>query len=297
MLTNIGTLQLKNPVLTASGTFGYGLEYQNYFDISCLGGICTKGLSLFPKKGNPPPRICEAPSGMLNAIGLENIGVDEFCKDKLPKLNNIKATIIVNAYATSINDFVEIAKKLNSYDIAAIEINISCPNVDKGGLAFGIDANAAAEITSAVKVVSKHPIWIKLSPEAGDITKIALACQEAGADALCAINTIRGLAIDINTRKFKLANKTGGLSGAAIKPIALRMVWEIAKVVKIPIIGIGGICNADDAIEFILAGASAIQVGSISFQNPVAAKCIVDGIRNYCKKNNTHIKDLIGKAA
>jgi len=293
----IGTLELKNPVLTASGTFGYGLEFEPYFDVASLGGICTKGLSLLPRPGNPPPRVCETASGMLNAIGLANVGVEAFCTEKLPGLRSRGVTVIANLFATSIEDFVALARRLEGEQgIAAIEVNISCPNVDKGGLEFGVEPAAAAAVTAAVKQATSRPVWVKLSPEAGRIANVARACEEAGADALSAINTIRGLAIDPETWQPRLHNRTGGLSGPAIKPIALRMVWEVVRAVKIPVIGIGGIANASDAIEFLLVGASAVQIGSASFRDPCTARNILDGMMRYGERRGLDLRDIIGKA-
>lgn len=294
---NIGDLTLKNPVIAASGTFGYGLEYGSFFDVSELGGICSKGLSLAPRAGNPPPRIRETSAGMLNAIGLANIGVEAFCKDKLPALREIGATVIPNLFATSIEDFVTLAKRLDrEQGIAAVEVNISCPNVTKGGLEFGVDPAAAAAVTRAVRDATKHPVWVKLSPEAGRVADVARACEEAGADALSAINTIRGLSIDVETWLPHLANRTGGLSGPAIKPIAVRMVWEVCQAVRIPVIGVGGIATAADAIEFMLAGAAAVQVGSASFRDPMATINVVRGISAYCERKGLHARELTGKA-
>jgi len=294
---NIGDLTLKNPVIAASGTFGYGLEYGSFFDVSELGGICSKGLSLAPRAGNPPPRIRETSAGMLNAIGLANIGVEAFCEDKLPKLRELGATVIPNIFATSIEDFVTLAKRLDrEQGIAAVEVNISCPNVTKGGLEFGIDPAAAAAVTRAVRDATKHPVWVKLSPEAGRVADVARACEEAGADALSAINTIRGLSIDVETWLPHLANRTGGLSGPAIKPIAVRMVWEVCQAVRIPVIGVGGISTAADAIEFMLAGATAVQVGSASFRDPMATINVAKGISAYCERKGLHARELTGKA-
>ena len=293
----LGTLTLKNPVLAASGTFGYGLEFENFFDISELGGICSKGLSLQPRAGNPPPRIRETSAGMLNAIGLANVGVEAFCTDKLPRLREVGATVVPNIFATSVDDFVTLAKRLDRESgIAAIEVNISCPNVTKGGLEFGIDPVAAATVTRAVRDATKLPVWVKLSPEAGRVTDVAKACEEAGADALSAINTIRGLSIDVETWRPHLANRTGGLSGPAIKPIAVRMVWEVSRAVRIPVIGVGGITTAADAIEFMLAGASAVQVGSASFRDPLATINVAKGIKEYCERKGMHAHELTGKA-
>lgn len=296
LAVDAGGLTLKNPVLTASGTFGYGLEYDDFFDVAALGGICTKGLSLEVRPGNAPDRICETAAGMLNAIGLANVGVDAFIKDKLPVLRRRGVTVVANIFATTFEDFAELARRLDAEDgVAAVELNVSCPNVDKGGLLFGCDPVAAAHVTAAVRKVTKLPVWVKMSPEAGDLKGVGLACQEEGADALTAINTIRGLSVDARTWKARLANKTGGLSGPALKPIALRMVWELSRAVKIPVIGIGGIATAEDAVEFMLAGASAVQVGTASFADPMAAKKVLDGLAAYCAERGIAARDLIGK--
>ena len=296
LAVEIGALTLKNPVLTASGTFGYGLEYDDFFDVAELGGICTKGLSLEVRPGNPPDRICETAAGMLNAIGLANVGVEAFCRDKLPILRRRGVTVIANIFATTVEDFVALARRVDAEEgVAAIELNVSCPNVDKGGLEFGCDPAAAARVTAAVRAVTKLSLWVKMSPEAGDLRGVGLACQEAGADALTAINTIRGLAIDTRTWKARLANRTGGLSGPALKPLALRMVWDLARSVKIPIIGIGGIATGEDAIEFLLAGASAVQVGTASFADPLASKKVLAEVESYCAERSLTARDLIGK--
>ncbi len=298
MTVNIGSLRLKNPVLTASGTFGYGLEYADFFDVAELGGICSKGLSLAPRPGNKPDRIAETAAGMLNAIGLANVGVEAFCTEKLPLLRPLGVTVIANIFATTIPDFVALAERLDREEgVAALELNVSCPNVDKGGLEFGVDAAAAARVTEAVRKATKLPVWVKMSPEAGDLRGVGIACQEAGADALTAINTIRGLAIDVRTWKPKITNRTGGLSGPALKPIALRMVWELSRAVKIPVIGIGGISTAEDAVEMMLAGATAVQVGTVSFVDPLAAKKVKDGLAAYCGERGIACRDLIGKMA
>jgi dihydroorotate dehydrogenase (NAD+) catalytic subunit len=295
LAVDVGSLRLKNPILTASGTFGYALEYYPFFDPAELGGICTKGLSLEPRPGNAPDRICETAAGMLNAIGLANVGVEAFCTDKLPALREGGVTVVANIFATTIEDFVKLAERLEKETgVAAIELNVSCPNVDKGGLEFGCDPIAAARVTAAVRAVTKLPLWVKMSPEAGELKKVGLACEEAGADALTAINTIRGLSIDPKTGKARLANKTGGLSGPALKPIALRMVWELARTVKIPIIGIGGIATTDDAVEFLYAGATAVQVGTASFADPLASKKVKDGLAVFCEANQKSPRDLIG---
>jgi dihydroorotate dehydrogenase (NAD+) catalytic subunit len=296
MTIAIGSLTLKNPVLTASGTFGYGLEYDDFFNVADLGGICTKGLSLLPRAGNPPERICETAAGMLNAIGLANVGVEAFCTQKLPTLRQRGVTVVANIFATSADDFVTLARRLDAEEgIAAIELNVSCPNVDKGGLEFGCDPRAAARVTAAVRAVTKLPVWVKMSPEAGDIKAVGVACQESGADALTAINTIRGLSIDLSTWRPKLANRTGGLSGPALKPIALRIVWELSRAVSIPIIGIGGIATAGDALEFLLAGASAVQVGTANFADPLASKKVLDDLTRYCAERGLAARDLVGR--
>jgi dihydroorotate dehydrogenase (NAD+) catalytic subunit len=280
---DVGGLTLKNPVLTASGTFGYGLEYDAHFDVAELGGICSKGLSLEPRHGNPPARIWETSAGMLNAIGLANVGVEAFCADKLPTLRERGVTVIPNIFATTIEDFVALAKRLGREPgVAALELNVSCPNVAHGGLEFGVDPAACAAVTRAVREVTELPVWVKMSPEAGDLAAVARACQEAGADALTAINTIRGLAIDIQSWRPRITNRTGGLSGPALKPIALRMVWEISRAVDIPVIGIGGVATWQDAVEYLLAGAAAVQVGTASFADPMAAKKVLDGLAAYC---------------
>lgn len=294
----VGSLRLANPVLTASGTFGYALEYDDFFDVAELGGICTKGLSLLPRAGNRPDRIAETAAGMLNAIGLANVGVEAFCAEKLPKLRERCVTVIANIFATTIPDFVALAERLDREEgVAALELNVSCPNVDKGGLEFGVDPAAAGRVTEAVRKATKLPVWVKMSPEAGDLRAVGIACQDAGADALTAINTIRGLSIDVRTWRPRIANRTGGLSGPALKPIALRMVWELSRAVKIPVIGIGGVATAEDAIEFMLAGATAIQVGTASFVDPLASKKVLDGLAAYCAERGIAARDLIGKMA
>ena len=293
----IGSLELKNPVLTASGCFGYGLEFDDFFDVATLGGICTKGLSLKPRDGNAPHRICETPAGMLNAIGLANIGVEAFCRDKLPTLRRRGVTVVANIFASSVEDFVALAERLDSETgIAAVELNISCPNVTHGGIEFGRDAKMAAQVTAAVRAATKIPVWVKMSPEAGDLVGVARACEDAGADAITAINTIRGMVIDVGTMRPKLANATGGLSGPALRPIAVRMVWELAGALKIPVVGIGGITDTRDALEFLLAGASAVQVGTASFRDPSSAHTIMLGIRDFCEERGCDVTDLIGKA-
>ncbi len=293
----IGPLTLSNPVLTASGCFGYGLEYDDFFDIAELGGICTKGLSLQPRHGNPPERICETPAGMLNAIGLANIGVEAFCTDKLPTLRQRGVTVVANIFASTVEDFVAIASRLEREEgVHAIELNVSCPNVAHGGIEFGRDARMAAQVTAAVRAVTKRSLWVKMSPEAGDLAGVARACEDAGADALSAINTVRGMCIDVEKRRPKLANRTGGLSGPALRPIAVRIVWELSSVVKIPVVGIGGISTTRDALEFLMAGATAVQVGTASFQDPRASQRIKDGIASYCAEQGLSVQELIGLA-
>jgi dihydroorotate dehydrogenase (NAD+) catalytic subunit len=293
----VGGVALKNPILTASGCFGYGLEYDDFFDVAELGGICTKGLSLKPRHGNPPERICETPAGMLNAIGLANVGVEAFCRDKLPILRERQVGVVANIFASSVADFVAIAERLERESgILAVELNVSCPNVTEGGIEFGKDARLSAEVTRAVRAATRLPLWVKMSPEAGDIAAVARACEQAGADAITAINTIRGMSIDVEQRKLRLHNRTGGFSGPALRPIALRVVWEIAGAVSIPVIAIGGIATTRDAIEFMLAGATAVQVGTANFVDPCASKRILDGLRAYCEKHAVSAASLVGAA-
>jgi dihydroorotate dehydrogenase (NAD+) catalytic subunit len=294
--TTIGGLRLNNPIITASGTFGYAKEYENLVDLNCLGAIIVKGLSLMPARGNPPPRIVETACGMLNAIGLENVGLEAFIKEKLPFLQKLKSPVMANIYGTSIEGYAELAERLNDLEgLAGIEVNISCPNVKAGGIAFGSDVDMAHKVIEEVRRRYRRFLMVKLSPNVTDIASIAKGVEEAGADAISLINTITGMAIDIKTRRPKLANITGGLSGPAIKPVALRMVWQAAKAVKIPIVGIGGIMTAEDAIEFIIAGASAVQVGTVNFVNPRASMEIIDGIAAYLRENRiVAFRDLIG---
>ena len=296
LAVEIGSLKLKNPVMTASGTFGYGEEYSEFLDLNMLGAVVVKGISLKPMEGNPPPRICETPCGMLNAIGLQNIGLKRFLKEKLPYLRQFDTKIIVNILGNTIQEYVRLSKELDDAGVDAIELNVSCPNVKKGGIIFGTDKRALSRLVSKVKQSAGKSLLItKLSPNVSDITEFAIAAEESGSDALSLINTLRGMAIDIETRRPKLANITGGLSGPAIKPVALRMVWEASQSVRIPVIGIGGIINAQDAIEFMLAGATAIQVGTGNFINPMATIEIIHGIRSYSEgKNIDNIRDIIG---
>jgi dihydroorotate dehydrogenase (NAD+) catalytic subunit len=293
---NIGGLELKNPVMTASGTFGYAREFDHLIDLSRLGGIIVKGLSVEPAPGNPPPRIVETPCGMLNAIGLENVGIDAFVSYKLPFLKKLATPVLVNIYGRTIDEYVHLAERCSQLDgIEGIEVNISCPNVKAGGVAFGVDAAMAAAVVKAVKGRTAKTVLVKLSPNVTDITEIARAVESAGADAVSLINTLTGMAIDIDSRKPKLANITGGLSGPAIKPVALRMVWQVAQVVQIPVVGIGGIMTAADALEFFIAGASAIQLGTANFINPQISMEVIDGIETYLRENHiASIGDLIG---
>jgi dihydroorotate dehydrogenase (NAD+) catalytic subunit len=296
MGVEIGGVTLKNPVMTASGTFGYGEEYADYLDLNRLGALVVKGLSLNPREGNPPPRIIETASGMLNAVGLQNVGVEKFIDRKLPYLRRIDSAVIANIFGESVEDYVKVAEILsNAEGVDALEVNISCPNVRKGGIAFGSDPVLAGEVTRAVKGVSRLPVIVKLTPNVTDITEIARSVEAAGADAVSLINTLTGMSIDIERRVPHLEHITGGLSGPAIKPVALRMVWETVKAVSIPVIGVGGITNAFDAIEFLIAGAQAVQIGTANFLNPSVAADIVDGIERFLSDNNLDdIHDLIG---
>lgn len=280
----IGSLHLDNPVMTASGTFGYGREFASLVDLDRLGAIIVKGISLLPRPGNPPPRIIETSCGMLNAIGLENVGVERFITEKLPYLQKFSTPVIVNILGDSLDDYANLAARLNDVDgVAAIEVNISCPNVKKGGVAFGTDPAMAAAVTTAVKKASTLPVIVKLSPNVTDIALIARAVEDGGADGISLINTLMGMAIDIQSKRPKLANTIGGLSGPAIKPVALRMVWQTAQAVKVPIIGIGGIGTAEDALEFLIAGATAVQVGTANFYQPDAATKIIAGLDQYVR--------------
>jgi dihydroorotate dehydrogenase (NAD+) catalytic subunit len=293
----LGPLTLKNPVLTASGCFGYGVEFDDFFDVAELGGICTKGLSLAPRPGNPPDRVCETPAGMLNAIGLANIGVEAFCRDKLPTLRARGVTVIANIFATSLDDFVALAQRLDGEaGIAALELNVSCPNVTHGGIEFGRDPKMAAQVTARVRAATKLPVWVKMSPEAGDLIGVARACEAEGADAITAINTIRGMVIDVEKMQPKLKNRTGGLSGPALRPVAVRMVYDLVGALSIPVVGIGGISCARDALEFLLAGAKAVQIGTANFTDPAAAKRIADGIAAFTEQRQLSVEELIGKA-
>jgi dihydroorotate dehydrogenase (NAD+) catalytic subunit len=296
LTVHIAGLRMKNPVMTASGTFGYGREFQPFFDLQRLGALVTKGISLKPLAGNPPPRICETASGMLNAIGLENVGVEAFIRDKLPFLSGLKIPVIVNILGHSLKEYPEVARHLEGLSgIAALEINISCPNVVRGGLAFGADPRLAAKVVSRVRQATTLPLIAKLTPQVTDIALIARAVEEAGSDALSLINTLPAMAVDIRTRKSRLGRISGGLSGPAIKPVALRLVYLAAQAVKIPVIGLGGIRTAEDALEFLMVGARAVQVGTANFIRPAAGLEIIEGIRRFLTDQGIpKIDDLIG---
>lgn len=279
---DIAGIHLKNPVMPASGTFGYGEEYAPYLDVEKIGAIVTKGLSLKPKAGNPTPRIAETISGMLNAIGLQNVGVDDFVKFKLPFLREVNTPVIANFFGNTLTEYGEVAKRLSDIpEIAGVELNISCPNVKKGGIVFGTDPKAAAEVVTLVRENLSKPLIVKLTPNVTDITVIARAVEEAGADAISCINTLTGMAVDVKTRKPRLANRTGGLSGPAIRPVALRMVHQVVQAVKVPVIGVGGIVRPMDAIEFLIVGARAVQVGTANFVDPQAMITIIEGIEEF----------------
>lgn len=289
-------LAIKNPVMTASGTFGYGLEYGDFIDLNRLGGVLVKGTTLHPRQGNPYPRMAETPSGMLNAVGLQNKGVDYFCEHIYPTISVYDTAMIVNVSGSQVEDYIETAERINALEgIPAIELNISCPNVKEGGMAFGVTCAGAASVVRAVRAVYDKTLIVKLSPNVTDITEIARAVEAEGADSISMINTLLGMAIDAEKRRPVLSTITGGLSGPAVKPIALRMVWQTAQAVKVPIIGMGGIASATDAIEFLLAGASAVEVGTYNFVDPSVTTQIVDGIEDYMHRHGfTDIQDLIG---
>lgn len=294
--TTIAGVTFKNPVMTASGTFGSGMEYSEFVDLNSLGAVVTKGVANVPWEGNPTPRVAEVYGGMLNAIGLQNPGIDVFMERDIPFLKQYDTKIIVNVCGKSVEDYVEVVERLGEEEaVSMLEINVSCPNVKEGAIAFGQKADALFHITEEIKKHAKQPIIMKLSPNVTDITEMARAAEAAGADALSLINTITGMKIDIHKRKFALANKTGGMSGPAIKPVAVRMVYQTAQAVKIPIIGMGGIANAEDAVEFLLAGASAVSIGAMNFVNPYTTVEVVKGIEDYMKKYNVeNLSDLIG---
>ena len=293
---NIGALRLSNPILAASGTFGYGVEFAHLVDLNRLGGIVVKGLSLEPIAGAPAPRLCETPSGMMNAVGLQNIGVRAFMTEKLPALRQYRTAIVANVFGYSIDEYVGVIRVLEEAEgLAAYELNISCPNTAHGGLQFGSDPLTVAEVVSAARQASRRPLWIKLSPNVTDIRAIARAAESAGADALTVANTYQAMSIDVTTRKSRLGRISGGLSGPAIMPITLRLVYEAKRAVKIPVIGLGGIEKGEDALEYIIAGASAVQIGTASFSHPTACLDILKHVEKWCVNNNIHgINSLIG---
>ncbi|MBM6881649.1 dihydroorotate dehydrogenase [Bacteroides caecigallinarum] len=293
---NIGKLNMANPVMTASGTFGYGLEFEDFVDLEKIGGIIVKGTTLHHREGNPYPRMAETPMGMLNAVGLQNKGVHYFVDNIYPKIKDIKTNMIVNVSGSQIEDYAETARIINELEnIPAIELNISCPNVKQGGMAFGVTAKGASEVVKAVRDVYKKTLIVKLSPNVTDITEIARAAEDAGADSVSLINTLLGMAINAEKRKPVLSTITGGMSGAAVKPIALRMVWQVAKAVKIPVIGLGGIMNWRDAVEFMLAGATAIQIGTANFIDPAITVKVAEGINDYLERHGySSVKEIIG---
>lgn len=293
----LGKLHLKNPVMTASGTFGYGTEYLDFVDMSRIGGIIVKGTTLRERQGNPYPRMAETPSGMLNAVGLQNKGIDYFIDHIYPTVKDFDTSIFVNVSGSTIEDYIITAEKLNDLpNVPGIELNISCPNVKEGGMAFGTSCLSAAQVVKAVRMVYKNELMVKLSPNVTDIAEIALAVESEGADSISLINTILGMAINAEQRKPVLSTITGGLSGPAVKPIALRMVWQVAQAVKVPVVGMGGIMNATDAIEFLLAGATAIQIGTANFIDPTVTMSVLDGIDEYLQRHNYNdVNDIIGK--
>ena len=295
LAVKLGNLHLKNPVMGASGTFGFGREYEDFLDVNEIGAIVTKGVTPQPRAGNPGVRIAETPAGMLNCIGLENPGVDAFISDILPKIKDYDTAVIVNISASSVEEYGEMAHKLDIDGVDAVEVNISCPNVKEGGIVFGTKPEAAAAVTRAVKTHTSKTVIVKLSPNVTDVVEMAKAVENAGADVISMINTITGMAIDINTRKPILGNITGGLSGPAVKPIALRMIWQVSKAVNIPILGMGGICTGEDAVEFLLAGATAVAVGAYNFIDPSALKDVTDGLARYMQKHQIEdVNELIG---
>lgn len=293
---NLAGIKMKNPVMVASGTFGYGEEYSDFIDLRELGAIVTKSITLRPRVGNRPPRIAETPSGILNAIGLQNVGLEKFISDKMPFLRESNTQIIVSISGEDVSEYVEIAQRLNEVpDVSAIELNISCPNVSKGGMLFASDRHTTYDLVSAVRCATKLPIIVKLSPNVTSIVDIAISAEQAGADVISLVNTLLGMAIDVNTRRPKLGNIIGGLSGPAIRPVAIRMVWQVFNKVKIPIIGIGGIMTAGDALEFIIAGAKAVSIGTANFVNPLSALEVITGIREYLQQKSIFdVNDLVG---
>ncbi len=293
---NLAGISLRNPIMTASGTFGYGEEFAGYMDLEKIGAIVTKGLSLRPRAGNPMPRIVETAGGMLNAIGLQNVGIDAFIENKTPFFRSISTPVIVNFFGNSVEEYAKLAARLDAVpEVSGVEINISCPNVKHGGIVFGTDPKAAFSVVRAVRGATGKPVIAKLSPNVTDIVEMALACAEAGADSLSLINTITGMAIDLQKRRPRISNVTGGLSGPAVKPVALRMVWQVYQAVKLPIIGIGGIVTATDALEFMVAGATAVQVGTANFMTPDASQRIAEDMERYLKENGVRdVKEMIG---
>jgi dihydroorotate dehydrogenase (NAD+) catalytic subunit len=296
--TRLGPLELKNPIVPASGTFGYGLEFTDFVDLSKLGAFCTKGLSLHPHAGNPPPRICETPAGMLNAIGLQNVGVKVFVEEKLPRLRELGATVIANVWGDAEEDYVAVVGALEGVaDVAAVELNISCPNVEKGGMLFGNSPSATASLVSRVRATTRRTLVVKLSPNAPDLVESARAARDAGADVLSLVNTFVGMAIDPVTARPRLSFGTGGLSGPAIKPLALRMVFQVARALPgVPLMGIGGISDLSDVLEFLAAGASAVQIGTANFRDPGVCGRLVDELDAHCSNKNTSVAELVGRA-
>ena len=294
----LGPLQLKNPIVTASGTFGYGLEFTDFVELSKLGGICTKGLSLDPHAGNEPPRICETPAGMLNAIGLQNVGIAVFLREKLPRLRELRATVIANVWGDVEEDYVTVVRALDEAEgLAGVELNISCPNVEKGGMLFGNSPQATASLVSRVRKATRRPLLVKLSPNAPDIVQSARAAHESGADVLSLVNTFVGMAIDPETARPRLSFGTGGLSGPAIKPLAIRMVFQVARALPgVPIMGIGGISELSDVLEFLAAGAAAVQIGTANFKDPGVSGRLVDELAAYCEERRTAVTALVGRA-
>jgi dihydroorotate dehydrogenase (NAD+) catalytic subunit len=293
---DLAGIEMKNPVMVASGTFGYGEEYSQFLDLRELGAIVVKSISLLPRAGNQPPRIAETPAGMLNAIGLQNVGLERFTADKMPFLRDLGIPIIVSIAGEDLSEYVKLAENLSDVEgVAGLEVNISCPNVSKGGMSFGADPSVTSGLVQAIRAATELPLIVKLTPNVTDIAEIATAAAESGADALSLINTLLGMAIDIHTRQPKLANITGGLSGPAIRPVAVRMVWQAARVVDLPIIGMGGIMTAEDALEFLIAGARAVSVGTANFVNPLAALEIISGIEDFMVRNEIRdVNDLVG---
>jgi dihydroorotate dehydrogenase (NAD+) catalytic subunit len=296
LAVNLGGIRMCNPVIAASGTFGYGEEYAAHAPLSQLGAFITKGISLQPQAGNPPPRIVETPGGMLNAIGLENVGVEALLNDKIPRLRKLGVPVMVNIFGTTREAYAKVARRLDGRSgIAGLEVNISCPNIKKGGISFGTDPREAFRVVSAVRKAYAGPLMVKLSPNVTDIAAIARSAEDAGADMISLINTLLGMAIDIDSRRPRLGNITGGLSGPAIKPVAVRMVWEVYRVVSIPVVGVGGICCSRDALEFIIAGASAVQIGTAQFINPGIAGEVVGGIADYLRaRGMASLQELVG---